>query len=249
MTQHYLYEETKVQEFRDADADGAVGMRGYLEYFQDAAASYMHRFGWGNDTVHERYGVAWVYTKYRMQLFEKTVYDHPLKLECWIEPTGRSIAVKHALEISKEGRLLARGRLESCIIDINKQRISRLETIGYDPVLALERENGTDDFTRIEQRTEGMEEAYSRRVRYSDLDNNAHMNNLRYIPLLLDAFSPDYHGEHLLRDLEIHYRKQCLYDELLSVCREEEEEGVWRMLVLKEDGNAAVCARLRFEKT
>ena len=39
--------------FREADADGRIGMYGYLSYFQDAAASYMHRFEWDNYLIHE----------------------------------------------------------------------------------------------------------------------------------------------------------------------------------------------------
>ncbi|MBR5420457.1 MAG: hypothetical protein IK115_04845 [Lachnospiraceae bacterium] len=242
----FLYREEKTQEFRDADADGAVGMRGYLEYFQDAAATYMHRFDWDNSTVHERFGVAWVYTKYRMQCFEKTFYDHPLHMECWIEPSRPSIAVRHALEITKCGQLMARGRLESCIVDLEKKRISRLSAIGYDGSLALERENPTPEYTHIEQSAEGMEEIYSHRVRYTDLDNNAHMNNLRYIPLLLDAYEPEFHEAHRLTDLEIHYRNQCLYGEKLSILKCSEGVLTDRLQIRKEDGSPAVCARLIF---
>ena len=246
MEKEFLYTEEKVQEFRDADADGAVGMRGYLEYFQDAAATYMHRFGWGNDTMHEHYGVSWVYTRYRMQVEERTVFDHPLHLECWIEAGKRSVGVCQALEISKQGRLMARGRLESCIVDIENKKIRRLDAIGYEKSLALPRENPVPDFSGIDPDSAGTEEVYSHIVRYSDLDNNLHMNNLRYMPLLLDAFTPEFHAAHVLKDLEIHYRKQCVYGEKLTVCSGVEEDLSRRLLILKEDGSTAACARLFF---
>lgn len=246
MEKEFLYTEEKVQEFRDADADGAVGMRGYLDYFQDAAATYMHRFGWGNDTMHEDYGCAWVYTRYRMQVFERTVFDHPLHVECWIEASRPGVGVRHALEISKQGRLMARGRLESCIVDIRSRRIRRLDAIGYERSLALPRENPVPEFTRIDMDSEGMERIYTHTVRYCDLDNNLHMNNLRYIPLLLDAYTPDFHVAHFLKDMEIHYRNQCVYGEELTIVRTEETPLVHRLLILKEDGTTAVCARLVF---
>lgn len=243
MEAQYLYTEKKRQQFREADADGLIGMKGYMDYFQDAAAGYMYHFGWGNDMVHERYGVAWVYVKYRMQVYERTAYEAPLDLECWIEPAGHSVSVKHALEIRKEGRLLANGRLESCLVDLKKRRITRLDAIEFDPVITIPRENPTPDFSRIEQDTEGCEYIYSHRVRYSDLDNNGHMNNLRYIPLLLDCYSPEHHEKKKLRDLEIHYRNQCLYDEEVRLFCIAEEENTDRLVILKEDGTAAACAR------
>ena len=247
MEERFLYQEKKVQEFREADADGRIGMYGYLSYFQDAAASYMHRFDWGNDKVHEKYGVAWVYTKYRMQLFEKAIYDAPLDIECWIEATKHSFTIYHAIEIRKRGILMARGRLESCLVDLQSGRIARLERIGYDPVLAMERMNVTPPFTKIAYQTDGAKEVYKHKVRYSDLDNNRHMNNLRYVPLLIDAYDLDFHDHHRLVDMEINYREQCFYDEELTVCRQDEDALSGRVLVMKENGKAAVCARMKFE--
>ena len=247
MEEHYLFKEKKVQEFREADADGRIGMFGYLSYFQDAAATYMHRFNWDNSVVHEKYGVAWIYTKYRMQLFEKAGYDAPLDIECWIEPTNHSFTIYHAMEIRKRGILMARGRLESCLMDLENGRITRLERIGYEPALALKRMNPVEAFSRLTPSAEGTEEVYSHRVRYTDLDNNRHMNNLRYVPLLLDAYTPDYHEEHLLTDLEIQYREQCFYDEELKICRQDEEKNTNRLIIRKENGNTAACAKLHFK--
>ena len=248
MEQHYLFKEKKIQEFREADADGKIGMYGYLSYFQDAAATYMHRFDWDNYVVHERYGVAWIYTKYRMQLFAKAIYDAPLDVECWIEPTNHSFTIYHAIEIRKRGILLARGRLESCLVDLESGRIARLERIGYDPELALKRMNPVEPFSKITPSAEGMEEIYSHRVRYSDLDNNRHMNNLRYVPLLLDAYSLEHYDEHALTDMEIHYREQCFYDEELKICRQDEGKNGGRLIIQKENGKTAVCAKMYFKK-
>ena len=107
--------------------------------------------------------------------------------------------------------------------------------------------NPVEAFSRLTPSAEGTEEVYSHRVRYTDLDNNRHMNNLRYVPLLLDAYTPDYHEEHLLTDLEIQYREQCFYDEELKICRQDEEKNTYRLIIRKENGNTAACAKLHFK--
>ena len=246
MEERYLYKECKIQEFREADADGRIGMYGYLSYFQDAAASYMHRFEWDNYLIHEKYGAAWIYTKYRMQLFEKAVYDAPLDIECWIEDTRHSFTIYHAIEIRKRGILMARGRLESCLVDLKSGRICRLDRIGYDPVLAMQRLNVTEPFGKVAYQAEGSEEIYRHRVRYSDLDNNRHMNNLRYVPLLIDAYGLDHYESYQLTDIEINYREQCFYDDELRICRQDEDPKTGRVLIIRPDGKTAVCARLKF---
>ena len=112
----------------------------------------------------------------------------------------------------------------------------------------MERMNVTPPFSKIAYLKEGAREIYKHKVRYSDLDNNRHMNNLRYMPLLVDAYDLEHHDHHKLVDMEINYREQCFYDEELTVCREDEDEKIGRILVMKENGKAAVCARLKFEK-
>ena len=243
--EHVLFDEPKIQQFRDADADGAIGMRAYLNYFQDTVTTLMHRLGWGNDVIHEKYGVAWVFLKYRMQVFAKTTYHEPLRIECWTEPAGHSVSMRHAVEIRMGGQLMARGRLESCLVDLENKRVARLDRIGYRQEVALERENPVAPFIRIGQDAEGLEEAYPYIVRYTDLDNNRHMTNLRYIQLIMDAFTPKEFQGKMLTDMEIHYRNQCVFGDRLQVLRGAEEDG-YRILALKEDGAPAICAKVSF---
>ena len=262
MIENGVWKSEKVQQFREADADGYIGMRGYLNYFQDAAGGYMHEYDWDNATIHERYGAAWIYVKYRMHVYERADYDGTLDMECWIEKNRHLAAVTHDVEITKNGRMMAEGRLESCIIDIDSGRIARLNAIGFDREKhPIERRNKTGDFTRIVPDAAGTEEIYRYRVRYSDLDNNRHMTNLRYIPLLQDAFTPEEYEGRYIEDLEIHYRSQCYYGEELVIRREDELENagagesdpgdvgkghtLHRIVIVKEDGTTAVCARLR----
>ena len=244
-TESILFSEPKIQQFRDADADGAIGMRAYINYFQDAATTFMHRLGRGNDVIHEKYGVAWVFLKYRMQVFAKTMYHEPLHVDCWAEPAGRSVAIRNVVEIRMGEQVMARGRLESCLVDLETKRVTRLDRIGFTPEMTLARENPVAPFGAIAQDTEGMREIYPYTVRYTDLDNNRHMTNLRYIQLLMDAFTPEEFGGKMLSDLEIHYRNQCLYGEQIRILRGEEEGG-HRILALKEDGTPAICARVKF---
>ena len=245
MIENGVWKSEKVQQFREADADGYIGMRGYLNYFQDAAGGYMHEYDWDNSTVHERYGVAWIYVKYRMQVYERADYDGALSMECWIEKNRHYAAVTHGVEITRNGKLMAEGRLESCIVNIASERVARLDAIGFDRNRhPIDRRNGVEDFSRIAPESEGAEEIYRTKVRYSDLDNNRHMTNLRYIPLLQDAFTPEEYEGRFIRDLEIHYRNQCYYGEELSIRRADETDGS-RILIVKEDGQTAVCARLK----
>ena len=69
----YIMEYDYMPQLREADENGYIGIRGYLNFFQDAATRHMHDFGKGNDTIPEQYGICWMYTKYRMHLVEENM--------------------------------------------------------------------------------------------------------------------------------------------------------------------------------
>ena len=54
-----IFEKHYLPQFREADRDGLVGLRGYMNYFQDVATHYMHNLNKGNDTLPEEYGIVW----------------------------------------------------------------------------------------------------------------------------------------------------------------------------------------------
>ncbi len=240
-----VFKCTKAKQFREADADGYIGLKAYLDYFQDVAGGYMHLQGRDNTIIHERYGAAWLYLKYHIKLFERTDYENDLDIECWIEKTGHPAGVTHDMEIREAGRLLAVGKLESCLIDMESKRIVRPSAIDLDPELSLDRHAEGVDFSRLSVAIPPGEPVYEHVVRYSDLDNNDHVNNLRYIPLMQDAFDDAFHREHVLEEMEIQYKKQCLFGEKLSIYKSKEDD-LYRVLAVKEDGSTAACALMRF---
>ena len=68
------FAQTIQPQFRDADEDGLIGLRGCLRWFQDIHSWYMHDIDKGSAVLPERYGVAWVCTRYRLRAFHKPDY-------------------------------------------------------------------------------------------------------------------------------------------------------------------------------
>ena len=248
MAQGKLFQIQWLPQFRESDADGRIGLRGYMNCFQDAATHYMHDLGLGNDTLPERFGTCWVFTKYKLRLFRKADFTAPLQLECWVEQEKRrpSIRLTQDLEISRAGELCACGRLEECLMELPAGKFRRLSDIGFPLEAALDRQVEVEPFARVRNPDlEDLEDRGRHTVCYTDLDKSGHMNNLRYVEVLLNAFDSRFWAEHFPTDFEIHYLSQCYEGEVLTVRRRVTETGaeVW---VVKADGTAAAAGLFRF---
>ena len=87
------FEQTFHPQYRDADPDGLIGLKGAMHYFQDIHTWFMHSMHKGNDELPEKYGSAWVYTRYLVTLSRKIDYTDTITLSAWMEPYRQPVLV------------------------------------------------------------------------------------------------------------------------------------------------------------
>jgi len=87
------------------------------------------------------------------------------------------------------------------------------------------------------------------RVRYTDLDVNEHVNNIRYMEWILDGFSLDFHRSHQLHEFEIHFQSETLYGDLIEL-RQDEDDGTHfvHSLIRKSDHKEICRARSAWQE-
>ena len=238
------FEKEYLPMFRDSDAQGLIGMRAYLYYFQDMSTEHLHLMGKGNDTLPERYGMAWIYTKYRLRILKRADYSRPLHMETWIEKQDK-IRLWQDLKITAGSDVYALGRLESCVINLEKQKIGMLSDIEMPPGTNHDEKIEQDPFTRMKPEEEGMEYMYSHRVLYSDLDKSHHMANLRYVNLMENAFTPDFYSCHEVKEMELHYTTQSSFGDEIRIYKKDMGD-CYQIAGKKEDGTTVFLGIMKF---
>ena len=184
-----IYKETYQPEFHDAEADGKISLRGYMGYFQDMATHYMHNLQLGNDTLPEEYRHCWIFTKYKVHIEQKAVFNGTnFDLECWIEKEKSPVILHQDIEIKRNGKLHMCGRLELCLFQLDDRRLNKLSGIDFPREVAVERKIDLKPYVKPLKEDSQKQYCYTHIVKYTDLDKSMHMNNLRYIDMLLNVF-------------------------------------------------------------
>lgn len=225
-------------QFGDTDADGLVGIRGYLTYFQNAVTEYMLQLGLDGFTLFEKYGAAWVYTKYKLHINKKASFGS-VHINSWTEKRRSVSSLLQNLEIIQENEMCAYGKLEFCLYGFKNQRLCRISDINYPFSSQVENSVAVTPFTRIGSTEDNGKYIYTHIVRYTDLDSNLHMNNIKYVDMILNAFDSKFYNSYSISDFEIHYMNQSYEGEKINVYVKQTEN---RILLTgeKEDGTAAV---------
>ena len=228
-------------QFRDADHDGLIGLRGCMRYFQDGHTYFMHAIQKGNDVLPEQYGAAWIYTQYHVKINRKIGYDEPLYLKQWIQPYRRPLLLTLDSTIEQKDEIVAYGKIETCVFDLKHQLPRRLSSIDFPAEIAEEIDNDIPAFLGLEKSADEMDECYRKTVRVSDLDKSRHMNNLRYIEMFQDAYGSDFWSQKEPHQMEIRFLSQCREGETLSVCSRDDDTGT-HFAALHRDGSIASVA-------
>ncbi len=233
--------QTFQPQYRDADPDGLIGLKGAMHYFQDIHTWFMHSIHKGNDELPEKYGSAWVYTRYLVSLSQKIDYTDSITLEAWMEPYRQPVLVNVNMLLHQHGQTAAMGKIENCVFSLERQRPQRLSAIEFPEDIPEEIPNSIPDFIRLEKTAEGMTEVYTRTVRCSDLDKSNHMTNLRYIDMFQDAYDKAFWNQFNAKQMEICFLSQCREGETLSVRSREDGRSVYMAAVHADERPAAFC--------
>ena len=187
-----------------------------MSYFQDIAAGQYHQLDKDNSTIREKYGVAWVYSKYKLKIYDKTDFDSLLRISAWISKLD-TVRSWQEMEIKRGEDIICEGRLESCLINLDDLSIARIPRIELPDGLPVDRMTSVGPFSRRVKFDEDALLKYTHTVRYTEIDNNRHMNNLHYVDMFMNAFDMDFYDRYFITDFEIHYVSQAYPGEELDV--------------------------------
>ena len=231
-------------QYRDADEDGLIGIRGLTRYCQDIHTWYMHSIDKGNDVLPEQYGAGWIYTRYHVQLKQKIDFRDEVTLRTWMEPYRQPVLVNIDVEIEQHGQQAGCARLESCLFSLTRQRPLRLSAVDFPENFPEEVQNQIPDFWGIEKTADGTAARYLRIVRTTDLDKNRHMNNLRYVEMFEDAHDSAFWRSFAPKEMEICFMSQCREGEMITV-QSRVDGNVVHLAALHGDGKMASVAEFR----
>jgi len=141
--------------------------------------------------------------------------------------------------------LLAEGRTEWAVQDINTGAIRRTDSYGWPDIEPRQERVCAEPFTRFKPMTEG--EMFSYTVGSMDIDTGRHMNNVAYIRMLLGTFSTAELAGMDIREAEASYRLACFEGETVTI-RRALTDDTCLFQVEKTDGSAAMQALFRFQK-
>lgn len=181
---------------------------------QEAAYFHAEHLGVGHSQL-SLLNITWVLSRMRIEVSRMPKWGETIKLRTW--PSGRDrLFYYRDFEITdSDGGLILQASTAWFVIDTEKrERIipAWWQTAEY-PFSPKVFESKLGRLKGC-----GYEDGAALNVNYGDLDQNGHVNNVRYIEWILNSLPLEFHQSHILQSLEVNYLAEAVYGHEVQVC-------------------------------
>lgn len=181
----------------------------------EVATEHANIIGVGYDAMIKD-NLAWVLSRLSIEMTRMPKVNEKYRLITWIENYNRHFSERNMEVQSENGDVLGYIRTIWMAIDINTRTpgdLSRLESLAVtvsERPCPIAKQGRMRPFNEVSQQHEYI-------FRYSDIDFNMHVNSVKYIELLINQWTLDYHITHDISRFEIAYLQEAHFGDNVKI--------------------------------
>jgi acyl-ACP thioesterase len=206
----------------DVAPHGRAAIQALCNYFQEAAGNHAEQLGFSRDAMLE-HGTAWVLMRLRIAVERYPEWQHTVTVETWPSGVDGLYATREFVLRDADGDLLARGTSAWAVIDVERRRPTRIPS-ELDDLDPPDRPRPIDFASRRVPSLGRVDRERRFDVRFSDLDLNQHVNNVRYVEWALEAAPEPVLLHQQPADIDIQFRAETTFGQAV-VTQLQQDDG------------------------
>lgn len=196
----------------DVDIKGDWMPSAILVRMQEIAEDNATAVGFGRAQLVESRGLAWILTRLHVQMDRYPKIAQTIRVSTWPTPPTKLTFLRQFAFHDMDGNCLGRASSQWVLFDIKERVMRRTKEIGenypVDPTLEIVLEDPKKIYM-----PDDMAEAQTRMVRYSDVDMNKHMNNVKYADWICELFDTETLKTRSIKNLKINFVAEAFLDQ------------------------------------
>lgn len=217
------YTEKYNVRWHDTDANREVHPSGVLMFMQETGNRQFEAAGRPLDGIRDEQGVGFILSRIAIDMPSPIHAYEDIAVETFT-CKSRGFTFPRGWEIRREGEVVARAMSQWALVRIADRSLVRADefpmSFGDEPELQTEMPLRF----RI-PRELAFEQVGERRIAFSDIDYNMHMNNTKYPDMLCDFLADPAHTR--VTGVSLAYCKEAAYGDTLIVERADAGEGIY----------------------
>ena len=229
----------------ETDSQGALAATGVMNFLQDIASHHASILHFGKDDL-EKQNRFWVLSRILVNIERLPGWNEEVEVTTWPRGIDKLFAIRDFVIHDTNGERLVSAVSCWLMVDSDTRRPVR-------PDHLLEKLNG---FTpgqdepgimpgKLDPPSPQAYRSPESPVKYSDLDINMHVNNVKYLQWAVDTYPLSFLQANRIRAIEANYLSETVPGDSYVVTSEEDESG-FHHSIMKSGGSTEAC-RIRLE--
>jgi acyl-ACP thioesterase len=212
-----LWETTlKIRAF-DVDVNNRLKISTIFDYFQDAASNHAEELKVGYTDLIPK-GYFWVLSWIKLEIIGYPKFMEEVKVETWGKKQHKLYSMRDFLMMDKSGSVLCKGTTAWLFLDAKSLRPKIMPQLFPD-VIFLEEKIAVDELPQKVQNITQREKIFSKKIKYSDIDLNKHVNNAKYVEFMNDCYDDKFHSSHQLKTLTASFLSETKFEDTLQISK------------------------------
>ena len=211
-----IFERKFTTMWHDTDAHRRVRPTQLLVYMQETSNKHTECCGMPLDTLRDEKGLAFILSKIRFAVYQPLFAFEEIRVQTWTRPS-RGFSITRFFRILRGEQVIAEADTTWALVDINSGTPVKGEVC--DGIYSFLHDEPIEVPVPPRFRLPAalsLEEIGKRRIVYSDLDYNMHMNNTKYPDMLCDFLELDEVDR--VKGFLLSYVHESAFGDELTVC-------------------------------
>lgn len=217
------WEESFNVRIYDTDFNNKIKISSIFNYMQEAATNHADNLNLGCEELLDK-ELFWALSRVKIDVLDFPKFGDEIKIETWPKGTEKLFALRDFKIYNSQNQIIAKATSAWLIIDSEKLRPRRpklfTENIGD-----FKNDHALSEVLGKISECEKKEFIFEKRVGYSDIDINQHMNNVKYVELITDSFSQATFKEHQIKSMQVNFLSECKFGNEIQVFKGELENN------------------------
>lgn len=221
------YKTDYVIRYSDIDCNYNMRPDVMVSLFQDITTAHSSLMGIDGDNMRKNSNAFWVITKMKLKFGSFPIFNNDLQLETW-PTTVDKVRFGRDYAIYQNGKKIVCGTSEWCTLDIDTKALRRTDSIAYPKDMPHRSDlSGAGNFIKQKETITEDDFCFTHRSAFTDIDTNKHTNNVAYVRMMLDTFTPEEYAALLIDEIQISFISQSFYGDSIRVYRRKTDYGYY----------------------
>jgi len=239
-------EDFRVNTFH-MDPRGKAHLTSICNFLQEGASMHAESAGFGFDDMMKNNQV-WVLARLKVIIETYPVWKEQLKLKTWSRGKEGIFYVRDFTIDDGQNNTIIKATSSWAALNIKSRRPEIVQGLE-NGLFSLREQKAIDE--KLEKLPDLQSPAFlrKRKIEYTDIDLVYHVNNVKYIELIINSFPKETNSEKKVKSIEINYLGEAKYGEDVLIFSQQQPKNNYQVKIVREVDDKEVCrAKFIFEE-